>query len=575
MPIRILPKSFFFQGAALLAILLDIVGLGFAQTVDVDVSSRPEVVKERARKEIEKKKEPSEKEPQIQPPPEAPLPTAPQGPSLLLRQVILKGNTVRSSAQLDFLIAPYRNRQVTVQQLQDLAQAIQREYRSRGYLTTVAFVPPQQIEEGRVVIQVLEGRLGELIIEGQRYFSATQIRREWPLRMGEVLRYQPMRRSLQRMNANPDRKVQALLRPGETTGTTNVVLKVQDRFPGHAGVFLDNEGTKSIGKDRAGWTIKYDNLFGRDHAVTLGMVGGRHFGAGFAQYDVPIGSAGTRVALSATHSQVSPRRQFKPFGVNGTSETYTAAVTQPLIVQDSVHLNLRAALDFLESRTKVLSEPSRRERLRVVRLESDVRLTDSNGTWTLGPELSFGIKGLGASSEHNPMASRTGAPPNFAKFRCDVTRAQRLPGSTQLIVSILGQLSGSKLTPQEQLYLGGATSVRGYPEGDYLADQGVVARLDYLVPSYGVPLGWRIPGVKGFLRDMLRYIFFLDKGYGRLRGATGTEHVSYNPMGVGVGLLFREIGGFTLRLEWGYSIGDRPLTDDSRSAFHFRFQRDF
>ena len=115
--------------------------------------------------------------------------------------------------------------------------------------------------------------------------------------------------------------------------------------------------------------------------------------------------------------------------------------------------------------------------------------------------------------------------------------------------------------------MGGATSVRGYPEGDYFADEGILARLDYLVPVFLLP--------KGRLQDASKFVLFLDKGYGPLRAVTGEERTTRNLLGVGFGLLFQPGKGFSARLEWGFSLGDRPLTDDSRRVIHFRLQKSF
>jgi len=491
-----------------------------------------------------------------------------------LTEVLLQGNTALPASAFADLIARYRDREVTISELQELAQAIEHAYRSQGYVTTIVFLPPQQIQAGRVTIQVLEGRVGQVLVEGNRYFSVSRILWHWPLTSGAVLNYHAMRRALVRMNAQPDRQVQALLRAGAATGETDVILKVQDRAPLHAGAQWDRQGTKSIGRLRYGFSVGHNNLLGRDDRAIVGGVFGKDFGAVSSQYVVPLTPHGTTAVAGFSHSQSSPKRQFKASGVNGTSQTFWVAVSQPLIEEQAASLQAEVRFDVKESRSKQLGGTSQRDRLRAIRFGPTLRLTDAWGGWTAEHQYAFGIKGLGATSEHNPVASRPGSKPNFVTVGFQLNRLQRLPWQTYASLNLEAQVSPSKLAPQEELFLGGADSVRGYPEGDYLADQGLIARLEYLVPCNFLPAGWTLPAVEEPVREQVTLLGFFDRGYGRLRAITGDERATRNLAGLGLGVQVRVGRSIFARVEWGFHVGDRPLTDDSPSTLHFSIRSD-
>jgi hemolysin activation/secretion protein len=526
------------------------------------------------REKAERRAAPVSREPVIERGPEAPTPAPPGDVTFVLTDVTLQGNTALQAGAFAPIIDRYRNRKVTVDDLKALADAIEAEYRRQGYVTALAYLPPQRIEGGRAIIEVLEGRVGELLVEGNRYFNASRFRWYWPLETGELLRYDAMRRSLVRMNEHPDRQVQALLRPGRAAGTTDVVLKVSDRLPAHLSAQWDNQGTKPIGRHRAGFSASHNNLLGLDDRAVLGTSFGREFGAVYAQYAAPVTPHGTSAAFSFSHSRVSPKRQFRDFGVNGRSQTYGVRLEQALVDRQRVSLSGFLGLAFKESRTMVSSGTSRRDRLRVLSFGPHLQILDPWGRWIMDHEYAFGLKGLGASSENNPVASRQGADPDFFKTELRLTRVQRMPWQTQANLSVEVQASPSKLTPQEELYLGGSSSVRGYPEGDYLADQGIVVRLEYLVPCRFLPAEWQVPGSGQPLRDQVQLVAFLDRGYGRLRAITGEERSSRNLMGLGTGVRVRLKDDLSARVEWGVNVGDRPLTDDSRYALHLGLQYD-
>jgi hemolysin activation/secretion protein len=143
---------------------------------------------------------------------------------------------------------------------------------------------------------------------------------------------------------------------------------------------------------------------------------------------------------------------------------------------------------------------------------------------------------------------------------------------TQLFLSLGYQLTPNKLVPQEQFYLGGATTVRGYPEGDYLSDQGILFNVDYLVPLPLVPEDWKLPYSEVPLKRQIQLDFFFDEGYGKLRGASEDEPESRNLMGVGAGLRIYLYKNIYARLALAHVIGDEPLTESDHTRFHFSLQ---
>ncbi|MBI4341917.1 MAG: ShlB/FhaC/HecB family hemolysin secretion/activation protein [Candidatus Omnitrophica bacterium] len=546
----------------------------FGEEVRQDPASDAGVVQERIREEGEAQGQPERRAPEIDVPPPAAPPSAVPEVRFVVSAIQLQGNTVFPTATFASLIAAYEQREVTVQELQVLAEAIQQVYRQRGYVTTVAFLSPQRIEAGRVTIQIVEGRLGRTLLEGQRHFSARRLLRYWPFAQGDLLQYGRLRRALARLNDHPDRQVQALLRPGAAVGETDVILKVTDRLPVHLGGQWDRQGTQSIGRLRYGASFGHNNLLGLDDRGVLAGVFGNRFGALFTQYTLPLTRYGTAAIAGWSYSQTSPKRHFKPFGINGISQTFWLALSQALVETEQLFLQGQLRLDVKESKTKQLGGTSQRDRLRAIRLEPSLRLTDVWGSWVVEQETAFGIKGLGATSENNPVASRPGTKPDFLKIGFVVHRLHRLPWHTQLSLKLETQLATSKLAPQEELYLGGAQSIRGYPEGDYLADQGVIARGEWLIPCRFLPDTWRLPGTGTPVGEQLMVLGFLDRGYGRLRAITGTERSTRNLTGLGLGAQFRIANSLVARIEWGFSVGDRPLTDDSSSILHFSFRSD-
>ena len=56
--------------------------------------------------------------------------------------------------------------EVTINDLIGMANAITEHYQKNGYISTTAYLPPQKVEDGNVEIVVLEGKYGNIKIEG-------------------------------------------------------------------------------------------------------------------------------------------------------------------------------------------------------------------------------------------------------------------------------------------------------------------------------------------------------------------------------------------------------------------------
>ena len=87
-----------------------------------------------------------------------------QGQQIQLSRFSLEGNTLFSASDLEAVVKTWAGKSVYVSELQDAALAIQNFYLSKGRIAQ-ATLPPQEIKEGVVLIQILEGKMGSVIVE--------------------------------------------------------------------------------------------------------------------------------------------------------------------------------------------------------------------------------------------------------------------------------------------------------------------------------------------------------------------------------------------------------------------------
>ncbi|HNX68101.1 MAG TPA: ShlB/FhaC/HecB family hemolysin secretion/activation protein [Candidatus Omnitrophota bacterium] len=488
------------------------------------------------------------------------------GPSFYVQRFILEGDLLLKREEYEPLLKKFEGREIKFQELQTLINALEQLFRAKGYIAVV-LLPPQKMEKPEIRLKVVVSRMGKLHVENNRYYSAWRTSAYWKIRTGEMLHYDKIRQNVLDMNENSDRMVKPILKAGKDKGTTDVILNVEDHLPLHAGFSYDNQGVKLTGKDRPGFTVRNNNILGLDDIFLIGTTFGTDFGALYLYYLVPISNVGTKLILSYSHAQVNPKKEYAIYGINGLSDTFSIAVQQRVIRTDKYSGNVQIGFDFKEKTTETQNVTTVWDNERVLSLKGDFQARDKWGGWSLSPGVSFGMPTRG---DGWPLAGG-GGEHDFIKFNYDLTRLQVMPFRTKLLWDLQGQMTYNELLPQEQMFLGGAKSVRGYPESDYGADQAIQSRLDYLLPVYGMPDHWKLPYDTIPLKDQVSVIGFWDMGYGRIHDPSNTEERKDFLMGVGGGFEVKFRTNITGRFEWGVPLGDKPITESGKSQMHFTF----
>ena len=151
---------------------------------------------------------------------------------------------------------------------------------AHDHLIVDVFTSEQDILEGTIQIAVIEGKVGQILVEnaGHKWFSDSLIRREVRLKPGEPVLESQLNADLKWLNRNsyqslgnfsePFLEVSPSFKRGKDLGSTDVILKVEDRFPVRAFVGVDDSGIKVIGKDRFYAGLNWANVFGIDHRLT-------------------------------------------------------------------------------------------------------------------------------------------------------------------------------------------------------------------------------------------------------------------------------------------------------------------
>ncbi|MFC1644060.1 ShlB/FhaC/HecB family hemolysin secretion/activation protein, partial [Candidatus Omnitrophota bacterium] len=411
---------------------------------------------------------PPKKGPKIE---EEPEEKVPEGPKFFIKKINLIGTVSVSPEEFQPIIDKYENKEVSVGELNILAKEIERDYLRKGIIAA-CFLPPQEVKDGEVTLQAVEAKMGALQIrQDSKLFDDDILRRYWTIKPGEVLRYDKMSRSVQLMNKNPDRDVNATLHAGKEPETTDVLLNVTTHFPIHLTASFDREGSVSTGRERTGLGIRHNNFLFVDDTLIIGGTFGKAFTSTYFYHSIPITNCGTTLMYGYSDSKAQPKKEFERFAINSRAQNSSVYMYQDIYKGADYMGEVSMGLDAKDKVVTTVDGTSNRDRFRIISFKSNLIHRYPGCITYINPQLSQGLNFLGARSK-NPLSSR-GADSTFTKFNLGITHKRALPLNLQASLKFKCQWASEKLASQEEFYMGGIDSVRGYTSGEYLADNAI------------------------------------------------------------------------------------------------------
>jgi len=514
---------------------------------------------EKLRNKIESPKKTSEKE-------ELPaLPTEPESAEkALIKKINVTGFTMLSEKQINDIILPFENKELSLKEMQYIANLITTVYRQKGYVNSTAYLPPQDIKQGILEIKVVEVITGEVEIKGNRYFKTALLREKIPLKKGEPFNYNFLKEGLAEINKQPDRNVRAVLVPGKEPRTTDVVLEVKDRLPVHMGLTFDNFGSRYINRNRYGVNFSHNNLLGLDDKLStqFQVTESDRYSLEAINYALPVGKD-WETGVSAYNSKVKLGKELEDYDVIGKSRVYGLFAKNAFINKENFDLNLNFGFDYKDMINYAQGEVTSHDRLRVAKLGFDIDMADQNSRTISTYELDAGIpKFIGGLEAKDPDCSVRGAGGKFIKNTVNLLRLQKLPLSTTLLWKNQIQMSSYVLPSVEQFQIGGIANVRGYSSAAAVGDSGLASTLEWSLPVYPISKQVQVPFSKAKLYDALRVVAFYDYGSSHLREPAAGVKKDTRLSSVGCGMRFNLPEDFALKVDFAWPSDKKPFDSD-------------
>jgi len=497
----------------------------------------------------------------------------PTVPRVDVDRIVVAGNT-RLADELRAIAAPFEDAALSVTDLLTLRDALTRAYVEAGYVTSGAVVPAQDLADGTLRIEIVEGGLDEIVVRGLERLRERYVRARLERAATPPLNVADVERGLQRLLNDPAiERLDARLGPGPARGRAILEVEVEEAPALAARLRIANDRAPSIGGTRFSALVVAPNTTGIGDETRLevtALEGGPEVAFG---YSVPLTTSNLRAFVTAsTYRLEVVEPPLDDLDIEAENTALALGLSYPVIDTGEGRLELAANIDRQFTDTTLLGRgvsfaPGAVDGETVV---TALRVT-ADGEWRSPRRAlvgrataSFGIDALGATVHGDDRPDG-----QFATLFAQGLWAERFNAEGRRLIARANlQLADDALLPVEQLAIGGSDTVRGYRTNTLVRDAGWTASLEFREPVANLRLR---EGEQSPVTGLVEALAFTDSGGGWNvdRPTPGVDSI----YSVGLGLRWQPLDLLQLGLDVAVPLRDtRPDGADSLQDYGIHFQ---
>ena len=482
------------------------------------------------------------------------------------------GNTIFSCDELSDIMAGYRNKELTLSELEIATATVTNAYRKRGYFLASLFIPPQTVTPGgTLIIEVLEGVLESIHVETTTTktrthksvleYYANQVPVNLPLDDGTLTAM------IMRTNDLPNITSRIMLEPGSRPGTTKATLKVSEGKPCSFSLNIDNYGNQTTGENHLSGTMHLYSPLRIGDQLNLRMQSSSTGNLQTVQsgYTMPLMSYGTSIGCNYSYIGYQMGGAFTSLQASGSARNLSISISHSIVRRRDLILNATVAEEESLLDDRIGSVGSRNQRLNksfqagINGIYIDNKTGGGFTSFSLGfvaGRLSIKDAETLAIDQSSEGLQTDGS---YTKLNMALARNQPLYQGVSLYAGAYGQWSNNNLGSSEQLSLSGPGAVRAYQSSESSADRAMVSTVElrYLFASTG-----ELPG-------KLELSVFIDHAYAALH-TTPLPDAGENIQslaGAGLGIKWFDTKNYTLQSTIAWKIDGKQSAAESPLLF--------
>jgi len=404
--------------------------------------------------------------------------------TVVLTDVRFEGAVSVPVEVLEALAARYIGHEIPLGAVFQLAEEVTAEYRRRGLVLSRAVVGPQRIEDGVVTIQILEGYIGGVTIEGEaggyrsyleRYMAPVTASR--PTDGAVLSRALLLARDLKGVD------VRSVVTPSPALLAAADLSLVVERRPFEAYVAIDNRGSRWLGPVQIYGGAIFNDTLGLGERLSATVVAApddNELGFVALSYEQPLGGSGLRVNAFGSYARTRPGDELRDLGLEGESTTLGAGLDYPILRSRAMNVIGRSVFTARDSQSSNdLIDPVFDDKVRTLSAELLGNYADASGGFSSARvALTQGLNVFGATEDRDPDKSRATGSAQFTRFNIELSHVRPLSQGFMIQVAAAAQASTSSLLASEEFGLGGPSFGRAFDGSEVTGDEGVAGKVE-------------------------------------------------------------------------------------------------
>jgi hemolysin activation/secretion protein len=468
------------------------------------------------------------------------------GWQVILRRVVFSGNTVFEDAALQTIAAPFLKHAIDVGELEELRFRLTQHYVKNGYVNSGALIPTQTFNAGELQVQIIEGKLSAVNIEGNGWLHPDYLRKR--LMNDQPFNAQDFQeRYLLLLNDPLIARLNGHLKPLPQPGMSALDLNVTRARPYQLALHFNNYNPPSIGAEQiqaeawvrnlTRWGDKFDFRFDISQGSAV-YAGGM---------SMPLNAYGTLFDFHFETGRSSVVEEpLNKVNITSHVTNFNGSLSHPVYRTVDQNLTLGASFASRQNQTGMLDNPSfsfvaglkdGRSKVVALRLFQDYSGRFENHVLAARSTFSVGLNAFDSTLQddaNNPDS-------RYFAWLGQLQHAWKvMDNGAQLRLRGNLQLSNEALLPQERIAVGGVYSVRGYRENELVRDNGYSASVEFHYPLWAM---------QGDYANQLTVFPFMDYG-----AAWNTHAQTDHLHAVGIGMSWQGFKHIKADLYYAHDI---------------------